>query len=304
VHRECVTIIGAGFIGQHLVRECLAAGLRVAVLDKHPCPAQFLDRVRWVSGNASDLDCLTSAVKGSSVVYHMVGGIRADQAKQDTNDCIELGLKLTADIVACCTALLVRRIVMTSSAAVYGAQRIAKIGESATVAPLSTYGRHKLMHEQALIEACDRVGLEKCIVRLANPFGIALNSTKQDGLVPILLESVRLRRPFYLHGDGTATRDFIWLTDVTRALLLCGVRQAIPKVVNIGSGQGTTVNQLIQLVESLSGKRVDVRYLTKSLVEIDYSVLDIKLAKEMLGFNPEINLEEGLRALLANNKLV
>ncbi len=82
------------------------------------------------------------------------------------------------------------------------------------------------------------------------------------------------------------------------------MRQAIPKVVNIGSGQGTTVNQLIQLVESLSGKRVDVRYLTKSLLEIDYSVLDIELAKEMLGFNPEINLEEGLRALLAHNKLL
>ena len=160
------------------------------------------------------------------------------------------------------------------------------------------------MHEQALIEACDRLGLERCIVRLANPFGIALNSTKQDGLVPTLLESVRLRKPFYLHGDGTATRDFIWLTDVTRALLLCGVRQTVPKMLNIGSSQGTTVNQLNQLVESLSGKRVDVRYFTKSRFEIDYSILDIELAKEMLGFNPKINLEEGLQALLANNKLL
>jgi UDP-glucose 4-epimerase len=257
-----------------------------------------------VVGDASDVNCLTSAVQGASIVYHLVGAIRGAQLTQDTDGCIEVSLKLTAEIVACCATFSVKRLVMTSSAAVYGPQSLAKIDESATASPLSIYGQHKLLHEHALIAACDRIELERCIVRLANPYGVALNSTKQEGLVPALLTSVKTGNPFYLNGDGTATRDFIWLRDVSTALLLCGVRQVVPRVVNIGSGQGLTLNKLIELVECLAGKRLDVRYLAKNPLEIDYSVLDIALAKEMLGFNPETNLEKGLGALLANNQLL
>jgi UDP-glucose 4-epimerase len=200
---------------------------------------------------------------------------------QDIGARTDPSLKLTADIVACCAALSVNRIVMTSSAAVYGAQSIAKIKESATASPLSSYGKHKLMHEQALIEACNLVGVDQCIVRLANPYGIALNSTKHEGLVPALMTSVKTGSPFYLYGDGTAIRDFISVEDVSRALVLCGIRPAVPKVLNIGSGQGFAVNQLVKLVDFLSGKRVEVQYLAKNPHEMDYSVLDVELAQDM-----------------------
>ena len=303
MYNDRVTIIGAGFIGQHLARVCLDAGLRVAVLDRHPCPNEFLGRVRWVAGDASEVNCLTAAVKGSSVVYHLVGGIRRGQLMQDTGAHTDVSLKLTAGIAACCAALSVNRIVMTSSAAVYGVQSIAKIKESTTAPPISSYGIHKWMHEQAFVEACKLAEVDQCIVRLANPYGIALNSTKQDGLVPALMTSVKTGSPFFLFGDGTATRDFIAVEDVSRALLLCGTRPTVPKVLNIGSGQGFTVNQLVKLVDFLSGKRIEVQYLAKNPTEMDYSVLDVELAQDILGFNAEINLEKGLGTLLANNAL-
>ncbi len=186
------------------------------------------------------------------------------------------------------------RLVLLSSAAVYGEPAELPVSETAELAPVNAYGRHKLVLEQGLALVAASVGASFSALRLSNVYGTRRDLDRRR-VVALLLDAAVKGEPFTTYGDGSSLRDYLHVADFCRAVDLATA--APPAVVNVGSGEGTSLNELIRQIEDLTGRSLDRRR-GPLRAEAGSSVLDISRAAEVLGWRPEVGLGEGLAAFL------
>jgi UDP-glucose 4-epimerase len=299
-----ICVIGAGFIGKNLVYSCLLSGLRIRVLDRNVCPLDLLGKVEWIQGDYHASDMLKVVLKDVSVVYHLVsstvpGDLDVGVAKE-LHDNVMGSLHLLES----CIAAGVRRLVFASSASVYGEQNRLPVPESAPTNPISAHGVHKLCVEKFLLIAQRERGLDVRILRLANPYGPGQSLLGRQGFVAIVIGALKHGSKLTLRDDGSIVRDFVYIKDIADAMLQCGVRNDLPPVMNLGAGQGQSLMHVLQLIETLVGRRCEVTHATSRGVDIPFSVLDISLVQSAIGFQPSTRLEEGLRQTLRSHGLL
>ncbi|WP_300513175.1 NAD-dependent epimerase/dehydratase family protein [Aliiroseovarius sp.] len=192
-----------------------------------------------------------------------------------------------------------RLIFFSSGGAIYGDTLELPIRETHPTNPKSFYGLHKLCLERAFIHMAQTHGFELVILRVANPYGSHVRKPQQ-GVIPILLNRIEKDRPFRVIGDGTAERDYIEMSDlcdaVTRTIALnMQHRRAI--ILNIGSGIGTSLNDLIAIMEEITGKTL-IKFNEPVLHDVQSNVLDCHRARNVLNWQPQTALESGLRKLI------
>lgn len=291
---RAVVIGGAGFIGRWLSETLAGRGYRVIVVDLRPPPS---DLSEWIRLDVGDSAAVAKVVSPGDLVVHLVhGSIPAETM----NDPVA---ELTQNVIPY-LSLLERwgeknppRLLVYSSTGgqIYGNAEIIPVPETALPRPLSPYAAAKLTMESFTRLATSRHGFPHLILRLGNPYGPYQELTNRHGVVPALFRSVLRNSPFPFYGGGGTVRDYIYIADAVEAIVRLvegGVRN---ETVNIGSGRGTSLTELKELVEKVSGGKVSVKSEPLRPSDVMTNVLDIGLLKKLTGFSPRLSLEEGLR---------
>lgn len=291
---------GAGFIGSHLVRRLVAEGFHVTVLDNLSSGHLgnlncVLSRVKFVEGDVRDPGVVKEAASGAEAVVHLAALIDVAESIEKPRLYLDVNVLGTLNILE--AAKKAKVFVFASSAAVYGEPLSLPIEESHPLTPLSPYGATKAAGE-ALVHAHARVyGFRPVILRIFNVYG-PKQSKAYAGVVLEFVKRVLKGEPPIIYGDGSQTRDFIYIDDVVECFVTAIRRQHVSGVFNVGSGKAVSIKELAGRVAEVLGKpNLEPVYAPARPGDIKHSVASINKLKECLGYTPRVSLELGLKKL-------
>lgn len=292
-----VSVLGAGFIGMHMIKHLIDCSYSIRVLDLLPCPQHLLGKVDWHQGDFADNDLIDKVVAGSQAVIHMISStVPGDRIREE--DEIMKDVLPTIQLLRRCVAYKVDRVIFMSSASVYGLQEKIPISEGVRPDPISSHGIQKLLIENYLHYFHHEYGLDYRIARVSNPYGHGQDIYGRQGLISIVIGRLMQGKPVTVRGNGAALRDYIYIDDVIRGCTALLRDKSGNKIFNIGSGQGHSVNDVLNLMEKHLGRPVVRVYESERKADIPVSVLDITKARTMLDFDCRFNIEQGIMETL------
>jgi len=290
---------GAGFIGSHIVDKLIAQNAAVVVVDDlstgleaNVDPAARLIRLDIAK---DDLGPLFAAERFDHVIHLAAQTAVPKSMAAPGQDCA-VNVLGTVNILEASRRTGVKRVVFSSTAAVYGAAAAVPIAENAALAPFSFYGLSKMTAENYFRLYRDIFGLEYVILRYANVYGERQGDAGEGGVVSIFTRLLAAGRPLDIFGDGGQTRDFVYVGDVAAANLRALVSPAANAVYNISTGTETSVNDLAALLAGVAGREAVVRHLPAREGDIYRSCLDNRKGVKALSWQPQTPLGEGLAA--------
>lgn len=296
-----ISVIGCGFIGRALVRVLLKKGFSINVLDRNPCPQEFLGKVNWMVGSFNDTNLLKLVLDGAKVAYHLIAStVPGDSHVGIATELTENVIR-TLDFIDSCLAAGVSRIVFSSSASVYGIQNDLPIKESNPTNPISSHGIHKLMIEKYLLLASYRNSIDIRILRIANPYGPGQNIFGRQGFIAMTIGNIIRGLPVKLSNNGQVIRDFIFIDDVSEILSLCGLLDNLPSIINVGAQIGVSLKEIVEIFSELLQREILTELIESRNVDIPSSILDINLMKEVTNFAPSISLKDGISKTLIHH---
>ena len=298
---------GAGFIGSHLVRFFLERGDRVRVLDnfstgKRENLSEVAGKIELVEGSLSSPGVVEAAVAGVDFVLHQAAIPSVPRSVEFPLESHESNATGTLRLLKCAAEAGVRRLVYASSSSVYGANPALPKVESMPTEPLSPYAVSKLSAEQYALVFHRLYGLETVSLRYFNVFGPRQDpNSPYSGVVSRFIDAIRSGSPPTIHGDGEQTRDFTYIENVARANFAATERpEAAGSVYNIGCATRVSVNELWRVMAELSGSKLEPRYEPSRSGDVPHSLADIGRARKDLGYDPAVDLREGLRRTLSH----
>jgi UDP-glucose 4-epimerase len=292
--RRKVAVLGAGFIGLNLVRRLLAAGEDAAVLDHNEAPADVAGRVRWIRGEFADPQAVQGALEGAAVAFHLISSTVPGDEHVEVSRELSDNIFATLRFLEICERLTVPRVVFASSSSVYGLQQTVPIAETAVTDPISSHGIQKLAIEKYLLLHRFHRGLDVRIARLSNPFGPGQRLYGRQGFVALTIGHLLKDEPILLRDEGRPVRDFLYIDDVSEALDRLGRQDGSPAVVNIGSGVGHSLRQMVAMVEEAIQRPIKSVPGEPRRADIPVSVLDVRLAAEGIGFRAVTPVRTGV----------
>ena len=292
---------GAGFIGSHVVKACLQAGHEVAVVDdlSHGrrenvppgIPLYTVDIRTPALAEAFDAFC-------PEVVSHHAAQVSVAYAVAHPAEDTAINVTGTVNVLAQAVRLGVRKVIFASSVAVYGNPQAQPCDETHPIAPLSPYGLAKATGEAYIRLFARLYDLPFTIFRYGNVYGPRQSVVGEAGVVAIFTHRMLQGEPTTIDGDGLQTRDFVYVEDIARANVLALTRGA-GETLNLGTGHATTVQALWHELRRLTGYPGEPSYGPPRPGDIRAMVLDARRAAEVLGWQPQVTLQEGLQRTVA-----
>ena len=292
---------GAGFIGSNLVRALLERGDDVRVLDNFSTGSRGnldgLD-VQVVEGELRSYERVHNAVRGVEVVYHLGALGSVPRSVQDPLTSSAVNVEGTLNVLLAARDEGVRRVVFSSSTSVYGSTRELPTTEMTPPDPLSPYGVAKLAAERYCV-SFSRVyeSFETVVLRYFNVYGPRQSPYSQyAAVIPLFVRAIDAGEPVTIHGDGEQSRDFTYVGNVVDATISAGDAEgASGRAFNIAGGEPASVNHVADTIGTILGKRVEKRFEPRRAGDISDSWADLTASREVLGYEPRVGLEEGLR---------
>lgn len=288
---------GAGFIGSHIVDQLIARGDQVVIIDNLSTgKKEYVHRhAIFYQVDLTDADQVKSVLllEKPEVVIHQAAQTRVQTSVEKPAYDAIVNILGTIHLLEACRYAGVRKMVFASSAAVYGNPERIPIDETHSIRPLSGYGIGKNTAEQYLSIYKDLYGLEFTILRYANVYGIRQDPQGEGGVISIFIDRLLHDQNVTIFGDGTQTRDYIYVEDIASANVKA-IDRGDGQVVNIGTGVSTTLNKLVDLLAEIAGKKVVREYQPARSGDIKYSSFTIDKAKSILDWKPEVKLYDGL----------
>jgi UDP-glucose 4-epimerase len=301
---------GAGFIGSHIVDLLIAQGHSVTVLDNESSgkPEQVHPQAAYVRGDVRDEALLESVfAPGFDAVLHIAGQASIRLSFNDPANDLTVNTQGTINVIQQCIRQRVPRLIFASSMTVYGDTAQVPTPESAPVNPLSNYAVTKYAAERYVHIAAGRRDLDfdfnVTSMRMFNVYGERQSLTNAyQGVFAIFIGRVLRGEPILIHADGEQSRDFVHVSDVAQAWVRAiDTPATYGQVINLGTGQATSVNQLCDLVLTAFGHTRDsypVEYHPAQPGDMRVSAADIDRAKALLGWEPAISVSEGMPATI------
>lgn len=286
---------GNGFVGSHIKDLLLGMGASVRVLDRYPERFRDADRrVDYRIGDFSDPKTMKNALAGIETVIHLQSTTVPSTSEHSNVFDIESNLIPTVRLLEAMVETGCQRIIyLSSGGAVYGNPSQVPTGEDAPLAPISSYGVIKSVIERYL-QYFGRYGINALIVRPSNLYGIRQGNTGVLGLVNTLLEKALRDEEVVIFGDGSAVKDYVHIDDLLH-FLTKAIAMNATGIFNVGSGQGVCVNEVIAAVRSVTGKELRIRHEDARPYDVARIILDITKAQTVLGWQPTVKLEDGIR---------
>ena len=289
---------GAGFIGSHIIEVLKKEDCDITVLDNlHTgLRANVPENVRLIEMDIRD-KCVIDIFERYQfdVVLHLAGQTMVNVSVDDPFYDADVNIMGTVNILESCRKTGVKRVIFSSTAATYGNIEEVPIREEFSVNPLSFYGLSKLTVEKYLKLYHDLYGLEYVILRYANVYGERQGDGGEGGVISIFTKKIAKDESFVIHGDGKQTRDFVYAGDVARANWYAANTEYCNTIYNVSTNSETSIRELVDLLESASGKTIDRQYGDRREGDIYRSVLDNSKIVTNLNWRPMINLQEGLK---------
>ncbi|MDA8138121.1 MAG: SDR family oxidoreductase [Desulfobacteraceae bacterium] len=300
--RNALITGGAGFIGSHLAQALIDQGCAVTVVDNLASGRlsnldAVKDRVTFVQGDIRDDALLNELSQGCDAIFHQAAVVSVTQTVKEPITSAEVNELGAIKVLDAARRNNVRRVVMASSSAVYGdPPQLPKV-ESMLPAPLSPYAVQKLTNEYYARLYHRLYGVETACLRYFNVYGPRQDpSSPYSGVISIfMLRALSGHQPM-IYGDGGQTRDFVFVKDVVQANLLAAIQEAAAgKVFNVGTSNSIEINRLWQMIANMSGCNLAPQHEAPRPGDIVHSLAGIQRAREVLGFEPKVSFEEGLR---------
>jgi UDP-glucose 4-epimerase len=298
----CLVTGGAGFIGSHLATALVERGDRVRVLDNLSSGfeknlAHLGNAVELVEGDVSDGSAVDRAVKGCELVFHQAALASVPASLREPMTSHAACMTGTVQVLDSARRAGARRVVMAASAAAYGDQLSAAKREADPTKPLSPYAASKIASELYCQAFTASFGLETVALRYFNVYGPRQDpASEYSAVIPIFVTKLISGERPTVYGDGLQSRDFVFVEDVVRANLLAGDAPAASgRVINVATGQRTTLLDLIAAVNGSLGTKVEPIFAEPRTGDIRESLADITVARTVLGYEPQVGLNEGLR---------
>lgn len=294
---------GAGFIGSNLVDELLVRGHDVRVLDNFSTGHRHnLAEAELIEGDLRSYERVHHAVRGCEVVFHQGALPSVPRSVQDPLTTSEINIGGTLNVLLTARDQGVRRVVFASSSSIYGDAPGFPRREGQSPAPLAPYPVSKLAAEQYCRVFATVYGLETVSLRYFNVFGRHQDPTSQySAVIPRFIAAVREGRAPTIYGSGEQSRDFTHVDDVVAAnILAMDAPGASGRVFNIACGTHHSLKELVTTLNRLLDSDVEPVHAPRQAGDVEHSWADIGLAREVLGYVPERDFEEGLRRTLAS----
>ena len=285
---------GAGFIGSHLCEGLLQQNYKVRVLDdlsvgkRENVPSE----IEFVEGSILDPDVVNSAIQGVTHICHEAARVTIRGSIEKFYEDAETNLMGTLLLLKTAANHGVQRFIYASSMAVYAdSQQPVPVPETYSQLPASPYGIAKLAAEQYVLMLGHELGLQPAVLRYFNTFGIRQTFTPYVGVITIFITQLLQKKDITIFGDGEQKRDFVHVADIVQANLLALKNdRAVGKIFNVGTGRGTSVNEIAAILISKIYPEAHINHEIARAEELRYSIADISNARNLLGYIPETNL--------------
>jgi len=293
---------GAGFIGSNIAEALVRRGDSVRVLDNlstgHLSNMDgFRDRIEFIEGDVTDVKAVARAVEGVDCVFHeaALASVPASVERPlDSHAACATGVVTMLD---CARRAGVRRVVYAASSAAYGDQPTSTKRETDLPAPLSPYAAAKAAGEFYCQAFWSTFGLETVAIRYFNVFGPRQDPNSQySAVIPLFITVMLSGRQPVIYGDGRQSRDFSFVANVVHANLLAADAPGVAgRTINAADGRSIDLLKLLELLNRLLGTNIEPRFAPARPGDIRESQADITLARKLLGYEPQVDFEEGLR---------
>ncbi|MBV6402796.1 MAG: UDP-N-acetylglucosamine 4-epimerase [Anaerolineales bacterium] len=292
----------AGFLGSSLANQLAREGHQVRGLDDLSTgdPKSLSPDVHFTRGDVSDRPKLWTLLQEVDVVYHLAARVSVPESVLYPRDYNNVNVGGTVALMEAMRDVGVRRVVLASSGAVYGDLADQPLTESLTPVPRSPYAVSKLSAEYYVRTIGGLWGIETVSLRIFNAYGPGQHlPASHPPVVPHYLRQALRDGTLVAHGDGSQTRDYVYVDDVVSALVASATAPNINGlVINVGSGTETSIKDLIQQVLDTTNSKAEVIYNAKTSGGVSRMRADLSLANQKLNYRPSLSLAEGLRLTL------
>ncbi len=294
---------GAGFIGSNLAALLVHEGYDVTVIDNlssgYHHNLQPLPTVTVARGDIRDAPILAKVMDGIDTVFHLAASVGNKRSIDHPIDDADINVMGTLRVLEAARHAGVRKIVFSSSAGIFGELKQLPIREDHPVEPDTPYGASKLAAEKLCLAYAKLYELDAVCLRYFNVYGVNQRYDAYGNVIPIFAHRLLNGLPLTVFGDGEQTRDFVNVRDVARANLLAAQAIGVSGAFNIASGTAITINQLLTLLRDASGLQPQIEHNPPRQGDVRHSRADITAARTILGYEPFIDLGEGLTEYMA-----
>lgn len=286
---------GSGFLGRNLIERLRRDGHTVTCFDRWRAPFLEACGATFIEGDMARPHALADAVPGHDAIVHMACSVVPKSSTEDPYFDVVSNIGGAVNLLEAMRTHQVKRVVFISSGGtVYGRPNSIPIQETSPTNPDCSYGVTKLAIEKYMRLYTQLYGLSTCSLRVANPYGEYQRVRATQGAIPVFCYKALKGEPISIWGDGSISRDFLYVGDTVDAILAALERPNVTGEINIGSGKAHSLNDILQAIEQVLGHPIARSYTDSRSFDVPINVLDVTQAKLQLDWAPKVSLEEGL----------
>ena len=301
---KCLVLGANGLIGCYVVDKLAAEGHTVRAFDRYSSEVVNYNSSKKVEkfvGDFLNSYDLKTALKGIDYVFHFISTTTPITSENDPSIDIETNIRMSVELMQLCVDAKVKRILFPSTGgAIYGTLDdgdIRSYNETDLTLPVSPYAIGKLTIENYLRYFSVKFGLDYVNFRISNPFGIKQSQNSKQGVIPIFFDKILNDQPITVFGDGSMERDYIYVEDVAEMIVAMFNKKHRYDTYNIGSGESSSVNEIVAIIEEVTGKKAKVIRKATPVTFLDKVQLDVGRYKQEFGHVSKYTVKSGIQAM-------